>query len=63
MNFKRVNILLSLFWLVTSLIVVVLDVVGIINLAQNNFLFFGIIILMFVSFQVVHYYEKKSRQK
>lgn len=63
MSFNRMKGILALFWLVASIIIVVLDINGVINLARNNVLFFGVILLMFVSFQIVTYFEKKANKK
>jgi hypothetical protein len=52
--------ILALFWLVASIVIVVLDINGVINLARNNVLFFGVILSMFVSFQMINYFEKKK---
>ena len=50
MSFKRMKGILALFWLVASIVIVVLDINGVINLARNNVLFFGVILSMFVSY-------------
>lgn len=60
MNYKMINIVLSVFWLVTSIAIVVLDIKGIVSLSSNNVLFFGFIIIMFASFQIVKYLEKRQ---
>ncbi|MDO4924947.1 MAG: hypothetical protein Q3980_04735 [Turicibacter sp.] len=63
MSFKKINGILALFWLVVSIVIVVLDINGFVNLARNNVLFFGLILSMFVSFQMVTYFEKKAKKK
>lgn len=63
MSFKKINGILALFWLVISIVIVVLDINGFVNLARNNVLFFGLILSMFVSFQMVTYFEKKAKKK
>lgn len=63
MSFKKINGILALFWLVVSIVIVVLDINGLVNLARNNVLFFGLILSMFVSFQMVTYFEKKAKKK
>lgn len=63
MSFKRMKGILVLFWLVASIIIVVLDINGVINLVRNNVLFFGVIISMFVSFQIINSFEKKAKKK
>ncbi len=63
MSFKKINTILAVLWLVASVFIVVLDINGVISLAHNNFLFFGLIISMFVSFQMVTYFEKKAKKK
>ena len=60
MSFKRMKGILALFWLVASIVIVVLDINGVINLARNNVLFFGVIFSMFVSFQMINYFEKRK---
>lgn len=62
MNFKRINIILSVFWLVASILIVILDINGVIHLAQNHYLFFGLVISMFASFKLVTYFEKKVKK-
>ena len=52
MSFKRMKGILALFWLVASIVIVVLDINGVINLARNNVLFFGVILSMFVSINI-----------
>ena len=62
MSFKRMKGILALFWLVASIVIVVLDIKGVINLARNNVLFLGVILSMFVSFQMINYFEKKKQK-
>ena len=62
MNFKKINTILSLFWLGAAILIVVLDIKGTIRLTSNPILFFGVIISMVVSFQIVSYLEKKSKK-
>ena len=62
MSFTRMKGILALFWLVASIVIVVLDINGVINLARNNVLFFGVILSMFVSFQMTNYFEKKKQK-
>ena len=62
-KYKQINIALSVFWLIASIGIVILDTQGVISLSRNNALFFGIIIVMFLSFQVVKYFEKKANKK
>ena len=62
MSFKRMKGILALFWLVASIVIVVLDINGVIILARNNILFFGVILSMFVSFQMINYFEKKKQK-
>ena len=62
MNFKKINTMLSLFWLGAAILIVVLDINGTIRLTSNPILFFGVIISMVVSFQVVSYLERKSKK-
>ena len=62
MSFKRMKGILALFWLVASIVIVVLDINGVINLARNNVMFFGVILSMFVSFQMINYFEKKKQK-
>ncbi|MBQ8994117.1 MAG: hypothetical protein IJ085_08410 [Turicibacter sp.] len=62
MNFKKINTILSLFWLGAAILIVVLDINGTIRLTSNPILFFGVIISMVVSFQIVSYLEKKSKK-
>lgn len=60
MNYKIINIVLGVFWLVASIAIVVLDLKGVVSLSSNNLLFFGFIIIMFISFQIVKYFKKKQ---
>ncbi|MEE1237414.1 MAG: hypothetical protein UHI85_04990 [Turicibacter sp.] len=62
MNFKKINTILSLFWLGATILIVVLDINGTIRLTSNPILFFSVIISMVVSFQIVSYLEKKSNK-
>lgn len=62
-KYKQINIALSVFWLIASIGIVILDMQGIISLSRNNTLFFGIIIVMFLSFQIVKSFEKKANKK
>jgi len=62
-KYKKINTVLSVFWLIVSIGIVILDMQGVISLSRNNTLFFGIIIVMFLSFQVVKYFEKKANKK
>ena len=62
MSFKRMKGILALFWLVASIVIVVLDINGVINLARNNVLFFGVILSMCVSFQMINDFEKKKQK-
>lgn len=61
-KYKQINIALSVFWLIASIGIVILDMQGIISLSRNNTLFFGIIV-MFLSFQIVKSFEKKANKK
>lgn len=63
MDFKRINMVLSVFWLLASLGIIYLDVKQVISLTRNTGLFFGLVIIMFLSFQVVKFFEKKYLKK
>lgn len=63
MKFTRINMVLSVFWLLASIGIIYLDVKQVISLTQNTGLFYGLIIVMFLSFQVVKFFEKKELQK
>lgn len=63
MNFKRAQAFVSLFWLVVSIVIFVLDVKGIISLASNNYLFFGLIVAIFSSFFIVNSFEDRANKK
>lgn len=60
MDFKRINMVLSVFWLLASLGIIYLDVKQVISLTRNTGLFFGLVIVMFLSFQVVKFFEKRA---
>ena len=62
MSFKRMNGILALFLLFDSIVIVLLDINCVINLSRNNVLFFGVILSMFVSFQMINYFEKKKQK-
>ncbi len=63
MKFTRINMVLSVFWLLASIGIIYLDVKQVISLTQNTGLFYGLIIVMFLLFQVVKFFEKKELQK
>ena len=63
MDFKRINMILSVFWLLASIGIIYLDVKQVISLTRNTGLFFGVVIVMFLSFQVVKSFEKRASQK
>ncbi|EGC93109.1 hypothetical protein HMPREF9402_1344 [Turicibacter sp. HGF1] len=63
MDFKRINMILSVFWLLASIGIIYLDVKQVISLTRNTGLFFGVVIVMFLSFQVVKIFEKRASQK
>lgn len=63
MKFTRINMVLSVFWLLASIGIIYLDVKQVISLTQNTGLFYGLIIIMFLSFQVIKFLEKKELQK
>lgn len=62
MDFKRINMVLSVFWLLASLGIIYLDVKQVISLTRNTGLFFGLVIVMFLSFQVVKFFEKRFQK-
>ena len=63
MKFTRINMVLSVFWLLASIGIIYLDVKQVISLTQNTGLFYGLIIVMFLLFQVVKFFGKKELQK
>ena len=58
--FEIIRPIPPLAWI--PIVIVVLDINGVINLARNNVLFFGVILSMFVSFQMINYFEKKKQK-
>lgn len=62
-KFTRINMVLSVFWLLASLGIIYLDVKKVISLTRNTGLFWGLVIVMFLSFQVVKFFEKKELNK